>query len=251
MILKSSTTISTATTRPAIQAILWDMDGTLLDTETLSDQSIFEALAIPQSKREELDYKLPWDIKEPTLGKRGDEWVPMVIDYAVQNEWGVSNPPPHWKDLWERQEGILNSYCSQVEECKGAGTLVHQFASLHIPQCIATSSRMVSVNKKRTHHEDSIFQHMKLIVTGEEVQHPKPAPDIYLEAASRMNIPIQNCMVFEDSIAGCQSARTAGCGAVIAVPDPRGDPSKFDGIANAVLKDLTEFDPKQWGMLPN
>jgi beta-phosphoglucomutase-like phosphatase (HAD superfamily) len=243
MILKSSQS------PPQIQAILWDMDGTLLDTETLSDQSIFEALKIPQPKREELNYRLPWDIKEPTLGKRGDEWVPMVIDYAVKHNWGVSDPPPHWKDLWEVQEEILNSYCSRVEECRGASQVVSTLASdAGVPQCIATSSRVVSVEKKRTRHHD-IFQHMKLIVTGEEVKHPKPAPDIYLEAASRMQVPIQNCMVFEDSIAGCQSARAAGCGAVIAVPDSRGDPSKFDGIADQVLRDLTEFDAKAWGLL--
>lgn len=232
-----------------IQAILWDMDGTLLDTETLSDESIFETLKIPQSKRDELGHRLPWEIKEPTLGKRGDEWVPMVIDYAVKHNWGVSDPPPHWKDFWEVQEGILNSYCSRVEECKGASSVVQRLDAAGIPQCIATSSRKISVEKKRTRHEKTIFQNMKLIVTGEEIENPKPAPDIYLEAASRMKVPIKECLVFEDSIAGCQAARAAGCGAVIVIPDPRGDPSKFDGLADQVLTDLTHFDAKLWGLL--
>ena len=45
-----------------IKAILWDMDGTLLDTETLSDVAIYEALGIDTKIREANHYKLPWDI---------------------------------------------------------------------------------------------------------------------------------------------------------------------------------------------
>lgn len=230
----------------AVKAILWDMDGTLLDTETLSDVAIYEALQIDPKIREANDNRLPWEIKEPTLGKRGDEWVPMVIDYAVQN-WGLQDPP-HWNDMWDKQEEILNSYCTQVKECKGATALVEKLADLQVPMCIATSSRMASVEKKRLHH-DRIFQHMKTIVTGEMVDRPKPKPDIYLEAARRMRVDPTECLVVEDSVAGCQAGKAAGCW-VIAVPDARmKETSPFDDVTDQVLTDLTKFDVQAWGLV--
>ena len=217
--------------------------GTLLDTETLSDVAIYESLCISPKIREANQHKLPWDIKEPTLGKRGDEWVPMVIDYAVE-KWGLLDPP-HWNDMWDKQEAILNSYCSEVNECKGATALVETLAGLQVPMCIATSSRMVSVEKKRLRH-DRIFQHMQTVVTGEMVEYPKPRPDIYLEAARRMQVDPSECLVFEDSVAGCQAGKAAGCW-VIAVPDARmTDYSPFAGVADQILPDLTKFNVHAW-----
>lgn len=235
------------TPSPTIKAILFDMDGTLLDTETLSDKAIIEVFgdSIPSDIRQNLNHKLPWDIKEPTLGKRGDEWIPMVIEYAVKH-WGVV-APPSTHEFWNEQEAKLNSYCSEVEECKGASALVESLAETGIPMAIATSSRLASVRKKRTRHE-RIFKHMHTVVTGDDpaVTNGKPAPDIYLEAARRLNVHPSECLVFEDAIAGCQSGKAAGC-SVVAVPDPRmQDRSPFDGIADQVLDDLTCFDAKAW-----
>jgi beta-phosphoglucomutase-like phosphatase (HAD superfamily) len=230
-----------------IQAILWDLDGTLLDTEALSDRAIFEALQIPAELRSSLGDRLPWEIKEPTLGKRGDEWVPMVIEYAAR-VWELCDPPSA-EALWDRQEEILGSYCEEVRACLGATDLVERLAAHYqIPMGIATSSRTVSVDKKRLRHR-AIFERMSAVVTGEMVARPKPAPDIYVEAAARLGVPPTRCLVFEDSVAGCQAGRAAGC-AVIAVPDLRmADRSPFDGAADQILSDLTQFDPKLWGLV--
>lgn len=239
--------------QPQIKAVLFDMDGTLLDTESLSDKSIFAAFGdkIPASVRDQYkpDMLLPWEIKEPTLGKRGDEWVPMVIDYAVK-KLGVTDPPD-WRDFWERQEEILASYCEQVQECQGATSLVLRLADAGIPMCIATSSTMASVAKKRINHKE-IFSHMQFVISGEMVDRPKPAPDIYLEAARRIGVEPSQCIVFEDAVAGCQAARGAGCGGVVAVPDRRcPDPMAVygHGLADEVLTDLDDFDLQKWNML--
>lgn len=235
--------------RLIIKAVLFDMDGTLLDTESLSDKSILATFGdkIPSHIHDKLNHLLPWEIKEPTLGKRGDEWVPMVIDYAVQ-KLGVTDPP-RWQDFWEQQEEILASYCHQVQECTGASALVNRLAAADIPMCIATSSTMASVVKKRTNHQ-TLFAHMKFIVSGEMVQNPKPSPDIYIEAARRMGVPPSQCLVFEDAVAGCQAARAAGCGGVVAVPDRR-CPNPMDAygkLADQVLVDLNQFDLQTWNM---
>ena len=76
---------------------------------------------------------------------------------------------------------------------------------------IATSSRMTSVKQKRAHKE-WLFAPMATIVTGDDpsVRNGKPAPDIFLEAARRLGVDPKDCLAFEDSISGCQSAKAAG-----------------------------------------
>ena len=90
----SKQTVMAGIARKEIKAILFDLDGTLLDTEALSDKAILQAFgdSLPDHIRQErhLDGdRLPWEIKSQILGKRGEEWVPMVIAYAQEN-WGVA-----------------------------------------------------------------------------------------------------------------------------------------------------------------
>ena len=73
-----------------IKAILFDMDGTLLDTEALSDKALL--LAFGSSLRPKVfeikpmsTYRLPWELKKQILGLRGNEWIPIARNYAVQH----------------------------------------------------------------------------------------------------------------------------------------------------------------------
>jgi phosphoglycolate phosphatase-like HAD superfamily hydrolase len=90
--------------KPCIRAVIFDLDGTLLDTESLSDMALLMAFgnSLPLELQEELrrgGNRLPWELKKQLLGKRGDEWVPIAISYAKTN-WGISSsfccvdPPP-------------------------------------------------------------------------------------------------------------------------------------------------------------
>jgi beta-phosphoglucomutase-like phosphatase (HAD superfamily) len=73
------------------------------------------------------------------------------------------------------------------------------------------------------------------VVTGDDVPHPKPAPDIFLEAARRLRAEPGGCVVLEDSPSGARAARAAGM-PVIAVPElHRG---VFDAPADAIVTDL-------------
>mmetsp|Transcript_3029 Transcript_3029/g.8529 ORF Transcript_3029/g.8529 Transcript_3029/m.8529 type:complete len:150 (-) Transcript_3029:1369-1818(-) len=143
--------------------------------------------------------------------------------------------------------------CEEIEACKGAVELVANLAKHHpnIPMAIATSSRESGVAKKRKRHETTIFRHMKTIVTGDVVAHGKPAPDIYLEAAKRLNVDPAKCLVFEDALSGIRSGKAAGC-YVVAIPDNRFSKeelsTKFEPIADVVVEDLTKFDGSRFGL---
>jgi beta-phosphoglucomutase-like phosphatase (HAD superfamily) len=93
---------------------------------------------------------------------------------------------------------------------------------------------------------------MKAIVAGDDpaVTNGKPAPDIYLEAARRINVKPEECLVFEDALSGVRSGKAAGC-FVVAIPDPRfSDDEKavFVQEADVVVPDLWHFKGSQFGI---
>lgn len=244
-----------------VKAIIFDLDGTLLDTEQLSDEAILQSFgaSLPEHVREERRLAgnvLPWEIKQQIVGLRAGDWVPMVIRYAQEN-WGVASQdgdsssnffpmPPSVEEMAHAWETNLNSLCPRVKACPGAHELVEEAAKLEIPLAIATSSRMNAVQQKRLKHE-TMFGRMSTIVCGDDpaVKHGKPAPDIYLEAAHRLGVDPSECLVVEDAMSGVQAAKAAGC-RVVAVPDPRMNKTIFEDVADVVLDSLSQFDGRPW-----
>jgi beta-phosphoglucomutase-like phosphatase (HAD superfamily) len=107
-------------------------------------------------------------------------------------------------------------------------------------------------NLHRYNRHGQMFQHMKAIVAGDDpaVNNGKPAPDIYLEAARRLNVDPKECLVFEDALSGVRSGKAAGC-YVVAIPDPRFSEEEkkvFAKEADVVVDSLWQFDGTKFGL---
>ncbi|GMH62011.1 hypothetical protein TrLO_g8064 [Triparma laevis f. longispina] len=229
-----------------LAGVLWDMDGTLLDTETLSDEAMLLAItdvysfSPPAHPPSQVDFT--WEIKKSIIGTRSAEW-----SVTIHNWVSTAFPTAQKKDnetLPDRWTFHLNNLCQgdALQPIDGAIALINFFHENKIPQAIATSSTMEVLTHKRSNVRinDAIFNKMDAIVTGDKVSNGKPAPDIYLLAANKLNVDVKNCIVFEDSVAGCQSGRSAGASLVLSLPDRRYEESErialFSDISNFMCK---------------
>jgi beta-phosphoglucomutase-like phosphatase (HAD superfamily) len=107
--------------------------------------------------------------------------------------------------------------------------------NLHL--AVATSSVGASARPFLDRHQLTAF--FDVIVTGDEIERGKPAPDIYLRAATKLGIPADACLVIEDALSGIAAAKAAGMH-VVAIPDARFvDAHEYEKEADYVLGSLS------------
>lgn len=183
------------------KAILFDMDGVLIESEFLMRHSAIQALA---------DYGITAKHEDflPFTGMGEDKFVGGVAEkyghtyVKAMKELAYDYYGQQVKDMTEVPEGI-----------KEMLTTLHE-KGLILAVCSAADLRKVKYNIQAIGVDESIFT---ALVTGSDVARKKPFPDIYLEGARRVGIAPEDCLVVEDAISGIQAAHAAGMDAA-AVP---------------------------------
>lgn len=120
---------------------------------------------------------------------------------------------------------------------------------MQVPVCVATSSHKRHFDLKTQKH-GPFFQRFDHIITGDNVENGKPAPDIFLKACGSWNTPpsASCCLVFEDAPSGVAAAKAAGMHCVM-VPDPNLDRASTKE-ADVVINSLLEVPLEQFGLPP-
>ena len=186
----------------AVKAAIFDMDGTLLDTERLYLAAIREACR-------DMGLDAPESFYERTLGR------PWSYCYTLLTErFGVNFVRPRFDAAFDERFEALTRAGVPVKP--GVRELLAHLSSRAAPMAVATSTD----RKIAERHLESagLIDYFPVVITAEMVSHGKPAPDIFRLAAETLGTPSGNCLALEDSPAGVHSAATSGA-MTIMVPD--------------------------------
>lgn len=205
------------------RAIIFDMDGTLVDSEVVWDAAETEMF-------QEMGLVYDATVREQVIGLRLDEFFSKLIAL-----YDLDVPAKGLEaDLIQR---MLTKIPRLVHAKIGAQALIEWVAQQELPYCIASSSpmRIIRATVEAQGWSDLIPQ----LYTADDVERGKPAPDVYLYAAQQLGVDPKHCLALEDSPNGAQSAVTAGM-TCFAIPDSHSTPDKFTAITPHIFDNLSD-----------
>lgn len=176
---------------PPIELVVFDCDGVLVDSERL-------AVAVESRLLGELGWALTEDEVLDRFVGRSDAYMLAEIERAL------ARPVPEWSELYiERLHAAFHAELTAVEG------IAEALDELDLPSCIASSGTHEKM--RLTLGLTGLLDRFDgRIFSASEVEHGKPAPDLFLHAAERSGVAPERCVVVEDSRSGVEAARAAG-----------------------------------------
>lgn len=210
-----------------IEAIIFDMDGLLVDSEPVWDKA-------RKGMAEDVGKEWNKDDHQAVMGVSTQVWA----DYMIKR-LDLSLTPQEVQDQIIRR--MLALYQDGIPYFLGAVEAV-QLAARHYPTALASGSHPALIDAVAV---DAAMQgKFQVILSADKVGAGKPAPDVYLETAKRLGVKPEHCVCLEDSGNGILAGHRAGM-KVIAIPDPRFPPAPEKlNLAHLILPSLTNFSLK-------
>lgn len=216
---------------PPVEALIFDMDGLLVDSEGLAAVAMDRLLESRGLERRP-------DVHEKLLGRRLVEALAIVRDgYEIDEE----------TDVLIAQYAILRTEAlrGSVQAMPGALEILDRARLAGLPVALATSGMRIHVDISLG--ETGLAGRFDSETTGDEVSRGKPAPDLFLLAAERIGIAPEAVVVLEDSPLGVEAAKNAGM-RVIGVLGHPGREASFPAEPTVLVQDL--FEAADWLGLP-
>jgi HAD superfamily hydrolase (TIGR01509 family) len=187
---------------PPFDAAIFDLDGTLIDTEALANETGVAALRA-------LGHDVGLDFFATLAGMHDAERARRISDHV-----GARLDPDAFNAEWDRR--CLARFAEGIPLKPGATDLLDRLCAMGMPLALATSSRRKPAQDKLRLAD--LARHFRAVITFDDVIAPKPDPDPYLRAAAALGADPARCIAFEDSETGARAAFAAGC-RVVQVPD--------------------------------
>lgn len=175
-------------------AVIFDMDGVIVDTNPYHKISLKQFC-------EKYGYRLnEEDLISKIYGRTNNEWI--------RNIFG-SLPKERILELGEEKEAMFRAiYKDVIKPVSGLDAFLKALEERSIPKAIGTSAPRSNVDFVLEHTH--LKKYFTTILDQSDVEHGKPDPEIYLKVADRLGFQPQQCIVFEDSLSGVESAQRAG-----------------------------------------
>jgi HAD superfamily hydrolase (TIGR01509 family) len=218
------------TTHPSF-AVIFDMDGVLVDSEPLTIRAYLQAAA---------EHGLPMD--------EGEFIQHFVIEGTLIRSFfeAQAKGTADWEDFFQRKTEIYRELVrDELKLMPGAVALLTELRAHNIPLALATSAARVTIQLVLTRF--NLASYFENIVSLEDVTRPKPDPEPFLKAAALLDTPPHRCVVIEDAAKGVVAARAAGMKCVV-VPTALTRPNGLVG-ADLVLRSLEELTTRRLAAL--
>lgn len=200
------------------------MDGLLLDTERLFLEGF-----LATGKRFGLDETI--DLHATFLsciGHRSD-----VSNGIIAAALGDALPFDTFNDAWDAS--LVDIFAQGIPVKPFAMDLLQALGSVGMPVAVATSTRTARALEHLEHV--NLLAHIQVVVGGDQVTHPKPAPEIYLKAAGMLGLRASQCVAFEDSETGTTAAYKSGA-RTVQVPDLKQPSTQIVALGHIIAPDL-------------
>jgi len=203
------------------EAAIFDMDGTLLDTEAVFRDIVFDVCT-------ELGFEMTDDVHRSMVGSSHERTNQLLIE-----AYGVAFPYAMFDE--KCRVTMRERSHTGVPVKPGAVEFITELRARGIPAAVATSSR----NPHAEHHLSAagLLDLFETVVTRDDVVNPKPHPEPYLTAAERLGVNPRRCLALEDSHSGVRAAHAAGMQTVM-VPDLVGPNDDIHALGISIMESL-------------
>ncbi len=206
------------------EAVIFDMDGTLLDTERVAQEAFITTC-------EELAVTPRMDLLLRCVGA-----ADAIARGVIREGYGPTLDIDTFFAAWNRNFAAVNAVTPAPLK-EGALALLDAVGQLGLPMAIATSSRTAHAVEKLG--QAGLLARFRTVIGADQVQRPKPDPEVYLTAAARLGANPRACLALEDSEYGVRAAHAAGM-TVIQVPDITQPSADLRALGHIVLASLKE-----------